>query len=66
MLHQSLGRIGTAVEDHILDHLLELGFDLLVHGKLSGVDDSHVEPGANGVIQKYRVNRLAHHVVAAE
>ena len=33
---------------------------------MAGVDDAHIHAGADGVVQKRRVHRLAHHVVAAE
>ena len=44
----------------------QLGRNLFVDGQLAGVDDAHVQPGADGVVQERRVHRLAHHVVAAE
>ena len=40
--------------------------DVLVDDELAGVDDAHVHAGLDGVVQERRVNRLAHHVVAAE
>ena len=40
--------------------------NLVIHRKLPGVDDAHVQPGTNGVKKKRAVHRLAHHIVAAE
>ena len=57
---------GAAVEEHVLDALPQLGLDVLVDRELAGVDDAHVEPGADRVVEERRVHRLAHAVVAAE
>ena len=65
-LDQPVGRVGTPVEDHVLDPLLQLGLEILVDRELAGVDDAHVEAGANRVVEERRVHRLAQHVVAAE
>jgi hypothetical protein len=65
-LDQPFGGIGSAVEQHVLDALAQLGRYLLVHAQLSGVHDAHRQPGADGVIEKRGVHRLAHRVVAAE
>ena len=40
--------------------------DFFVHGELAGVDDAHVEAGADRVVQEHRVHRFANDVVAAE
>src|SRR5688572_11579174 len=66
VLDQPFRRVWTAVEDDVLDQLLEFRLNLLVNGELAGIDDAHVEPSANRVIEKYGMNRLANHVVAAE
>ena len=65
-LGQPVGGVGPAVEQHVLDALEQVLGDLLVDLELAGVDDAHVQPGADGVIQERRVHRLADHVVAAE
>ena len=41
-LDQALGRVGAAVEEHVLDVLEQLRSDLLVDRELPGVDDAHV------------------------
>ena len=66
VLDEPLGRVGAAVEDHVLDELEQLRLDVLVDGELAGVDDAHVEPGADRVVEERGVHRLAHVVVAAE
>src|SRR2546422_7261722 len=43
-----------------------LRLELLVDAELPGVDDAHRHVGADGVIEKRSVHRLAHGVVAAE
>ena len=57
---------GPAVQDHVLDRLQQLRLDLRVHRQLAGVDDAHVQPRGDGVVQEGRVHGLAHGVVAAE
>ena len=64
--HQTLGRIGPPIEQHVLDQRLQLRLDLLVDFQLPGIHDTHVEPRANGVIQKRRMHRFADLIVAAE
>ena len=65
-LQQPLGRVGSAVEDEVLDPLEQICRDVLVHHQLPGVHDAHVHAGADGVVEERRVNRLAHDLVAAE
>ena len=65
-LDEPVGRVRPAREDHVLDVLEQLGLDVLVDGELAGVDDPHVEPGADRVVEERRVHRLADDVVAAE
>ena len=63
---QPLGGVGAPVQEDVLDPLQELGGDLLVDRQLPGVDDPHVETGADRVEEEGRVHRLAHRVVPAE
>ncbi len=65
-VHQALGRVGTAVEQHVLDQHLQLRLDLLVHLEHAGIDDAHVHARRDGVIEKRGVHGLAHLVVAAK
>ncbi len=66
VLDEPLGRVGAPVEDDVLDELEQLRRDVLVDDELAGVDDAHVEAGADRVVEEGRVHRLAHGVVAAE
>src|SRR3954470_23076138 len=65
-LDHPLGGVGPPVEDHVLDTLAQLGVELGVHAELPGIDDAHRHAGGDGVIEKRRVHRLTHRVVAAE
>ena len=65
-LHQPLGRVGTAIEDHVLDVLEQVLRDVLVDDELPGVDDAHVHAGLDRVEEERRVHRFADDVVAAE
>src|ERR1051326_194138 len=57
---------GGAVQQQVLDELEQVFRDLLVDGELAGVDDAHRQPGVDGMVEKRRVHRLAHALVAAE
>ena len=63
---EPVGRVGPPVVDDVLDVLEQVGRDVLVDDELAGVDDAHVEPGADRVVEERGVHRLADDVVAAE
>ena len=65
-VHEALGAVRAPVEQHVLHEAPELGIDLLVHLEHSSVDDAHVHPGLDGVVEEGRVHRLADVVVPAE
>ncbi len=65
-LHQPLAGIGPPVENDVLDPLAQFRLDVLVHAELARVDDAHRHAGADRVIKKDRVDRLAHMVIAAK
>ena len=44
--HEAFGRVRTAIEQHVLDQLLQLRLDLLINFQHAGVDDAHVHAGA--------------------
>ena len=64
-LGEPVGGVGPAVQEHVLDPFEQVLGDLFVDLELAGVDDPHVEAGADGVVQERGVHRLADHVVAA-
>ena len=63
---QPLGRVGAAVEHHVLAGLAQLGIEIVIDRDLAGIDDAHIHAGGDGVIEEHRVHRLAHRLVAAE
>ena len=65
-LGEPVGGVGPAVEQHVLDVLEQVLRDFLVDLELAGIDDAHVEPGVDRVVEERGVHRLAHRVVAAE
>ncbi len=65
-IEQPLGAVITAIEHHILDGFAQLFRQVVIDRQLAGVDDAHGEPCANRVVEKYRVDRLAHRIVAAK
>src|ERR1039457_345647 len=65
-VHQAFRGVGTAIEQHIRDQHLQLGFDLFIHYKHAVVDDAHVHARGNGVIKKGGVHGFAYLVVASE
>ena len=64
--HQSFRRIRPPVQQDIFDQLQKILGNFLIHRQLSGVHNSHVQTGLDGVIEKCRVHRLAHAIVAAK
>ena len=44
-VHQPLGRVGTAVQQHIFHQNFQLGVDLLIDLQHAGVHDAHVHTG---------------------
>ena len=65
-LQEPLGRVGPAIEDHVLAQLAQFRVDLVVDGELAGIDDAHVHADPDGVVEEHRMHRLAHRLVAAE
>ncbi len=65
-LQQALGRIRAPIEDDVFHHIAKFAIDFLVDRELTGVDNAHVHAGSDGMVQKHRMHRLAHRVVAAE
>ena len=63
---QPLRRVGAAVQDDVLARVAQRPVDILVDGELAGIDDPHVHAGGDGMIEKDRMHRLAHALVAAE
>ena len=65
-VEQAIRGIGPAVEHDIFARLPQFGIDRVIHIKLPGVDDRHVEPGRDGMIQEDRMHRAAHRFITAE
>ncbi len=63
---QPLGRIGAAIEHHVFHRLAQFRLDVVIDDHLPGIDDAHVHPGLDGVIEEDRMHRFAHRLVAAE
>ena len=65
--HQPLGGVRPAIEQHVL-HLFaaDPGGISSYTSNWPGVDDRHVQPGADRVIEKRGVHRPADRLVAAE
>ena len=64
--HQPFRRVRTAVQQHVLHEFKQVFRDLFIDGQLAGIHDAHIETGLDGMIEKGRVHRFAHDVVAAE
>ena len=65
-LDQALAGVLAAVEDDVLDALAQLGVEVVVDADHAGVDDAHVHPRLDRVIEEHGVDGFAHRVVAAE
>src|SRR5215472_7315687 len=59
-------RINAPVQHNILAGLAQFRLYRLVDGELAGIDDAHVHPRLDRVIQEHRMHRLAHRLSAAE
>src|SRR6476659_8098896 len=64
--HETLRSIITSVENHILTGVAQLRIDRVVDVELAGIDDRHVEPGRDRMVEKDAVHRPADRLVAAE
>ena len=64
--HKAFGCVWTSVEEHILDPFQQCAVNVIVHGKLTGIDNTHVEPGMDGMEQKCSMHRFPYRIVAAE
>ena len=65
-LDEPFGGVGSAVQHHVLDEGERIGRQVVVGDRSGRVDDGHVEPLADGVVEEDGVHRLAYVVVAAE
>ena len=65
-IDQPFSRVVASIQKHVFNALAQLRLDLFVNRELSGVDNSHVEPGADRVKKERGVHRFAHGVVAAK
>ena len=63
---QPLGGVGAFVQHEVFDAVAQFRRDVVVYRELSRVDDAHVHAGLDRVVEKHRMNRLAHRFVAAE
>ena len=63
---EPLGSIGIAVEDDIFAGHAQFSVDVIIDIKLSRVDDGHIQPGWDGVIEKDRMHRPAHRFITTE
>jgi hypothetical protein len=64
--YKPLARLGIAVEDDVLAGGTQFGLDLVVDVELPGIDDRHVHPGRDRMVEEHRVHRFPHDFVAAE
>ncbi len=66
VIHQSLGGIGTPVEQYVLNQYFQLRLNLFINLKHASVHDAHIHAGCDGVIKKRGVNGFADLVISAE
>ena len=63
---QAFSGVGAAVEDDILDEIAKFRFDFLVHLEHSGIDDTHVHAGLNGMEEESAVHGFPHRIITSE
>jgi len=64
--NQLFGSLRVFIQKHILDKLQQILGNLFVNGDHAGVDNTHIHPGGDRVIQKHRMHGLADAIVAAK
>ena len=65
-IEKAFGAIAAAIEHDVFDGFSQLGGQVVIDCELPRVDDAHGEACTNGVVEKDRVNRLPHGVVASK
>ena len=65
-LFSGLVVVVVLIEDYFLTEFTQFGFDLVVQRQLSGIDDAHVHPGTDCMVQKHGVHRFTYGFIAAE
>ena len=58
--------IRTRVENHILAGRAQFLINAFINSQLTGIDNAHIHARRNGMIEKHRMHRLAHRLVATE
>ena len=66
LVDQSLSRVLIAVENHILDALQQLRFDLVIDLKHGRIYDRHVQTCLDGVVEECRVHCLSDCIISSE
>lgn len=66
LLRRRAAGLRYAVQHHVFTGLSQGRVDLVIDGQLPRVDDAHVHPRLNGVVEEHRMHRLPHRLVAAE
>ena len=49
-LKELIGSLAVAVEDNVLYRITQFGWNFIVHFQLTGIDNGHIQPSADGVI----------------
>jgi len=62
----SLGRVRSAIEDHVLHPLEQICGDIFVDAELARVHDGHIQARFDRVVEECGVHRLSHEIVSAK
>ena len=63
---EAFGGVGTSVEHHVFHRVTQLARDIVIDRQVARIDNRHVEPGANGVIEENAVNGAPHRLITPE
>jgi hypothetical protein len=63
---QPFRRVRTTIEQHVFHELEQVFGNFFIHREHAGIDDPHVHAGLDGMIEKRRMHRFAHRIIAAE
>ena len=63
-LNQPLGSIRPTIQHHVLNTLQYIGRNVGIEHRSSRIDNTHIHPLANGMIQEHSMHRLADIIVS--
>ena len=54
------------IKDDVFDRFAQFRFDIVIDRQVTGIDNAHIHPGLNRVIEEDRVDGTAHRLIATK